>query len=295
MKLYHYCLVFCLFSIGTILISDMVIFERQTVSIYSENTDAVFDKAVDAAVKRLRLYSEHDSEGVRDDAVEAFYDSLYASLGIADNPDSREKVRLYVPVIIITVGDGFYVYYDDVSPGIDGTEELVRRCTEKKVYSYYENTAPEGYCATDFIYRFLGKNTCSICDTEGICGEKSGIYSVSTDENREAINKELWNCVSGGRNYSCILKNSVEFENKRLEISTSKLEDALTYYCNFHNTIAANMGISYGFSVPQQNGELYLKAIDGISFIAFFQGYPVNGSNEVFNCFSVSNARVVEK
>lgn len=293
MKIYHYCLFFCLFSICTMVVSDALIFERNTVSRYSENNDIIFDKAVDSAVDRLRLYTERDSEEVRDSAVEAFFDSLYASLGIADNPASREKLSLYVPVIAISAGDGFYVYYEDNIRTSEGVLQTVRRCTEKQVFSYYENTAREGKCATDFVYRFLGEDSCFLCDTEGICGEKGRVFRTGPKDEAEGSNKILWDTATGGRNYDCLLTDRELFEEKRRDISSNRLEEALTYYCNRHNRIAQENGVSYGFSIPSWNGELFLKAIDGIAFIAFFQGYPIYGGNGVFNCFTVSNARVV--
>ncbi|MCR4993027.1 MAG: hypothetical protein K6A45_08290, partial [Lachnospiraceae bacterium] len=70
------------------------------------------------------------------------------------------------------------------------------------------------------------------------------------------------------------------------------LEENLAYYCNIHNYVAQQSGVLYSFSIPSFDAETYLRATNGTSFIAFFQGYPVPGTNEVFNRYSISSAEV---
>lgn len=286
MKLYHFCIVFAAFFIGVWFLSELSISEDVYMKKVAEHNDRIFDKAVDAAVRSLRGYSEQENEYYMKEAVDSFFESLYADFNILDNPSKREELKLYVPVMAITDNEGIYVYYFDSVNTSEGFETVQRR-TEKQVFSYYENQAPEGKCATDFIIRFTGPGDCRVFDTMNILGNNERYFEYHVGE-------DIWRGAPNVRNYYSILEDTGAFTEKRAEVMTQGLEDLLEYYCNKHNQIAELNGISYSFVLPDLDGAVYLRAFDGISFIAFFQGYPVTGTDSVFNCFTVSNARVTD-
>ena len=308
MKLYHYVLIFAIVAISMIVVVDLKVSNRSYMSDNSELTNGIFDKAVDAATNELLADVDGLTELQKDNAVEVFFDSLYASFGIVDSPASRENMALYVPVICVTSKDGFYVYYDDVRYAADGLES-VRCWSELKTYNYREKTAPSGYRATDFIIRFLGEDVCYVYDTQGITGTKGAMYEVFVSDFFEELEKyktavtghtaaayeseylPLLQTVYGSMNYYSILAHPDEFAEKKRETVASAIEQNLNYYCNIHNTVAQQNGVLYSFSIPSFDADVYLRSAMNTSFLAFFQGYPVPGTDEVFNRYSVSNAQ----
>ena len=110
MKIYHFVLIFAAFAIGTIMVTDMKMSEKR----YSEREKAELakklDRAAEAAAGELRASSAGTGEILMQKAIEAFFYSLYASLGIIDMPLSRYDLKRYIPVFIIGLKEGYYVY-----------------------------------------------------------------------------------------------------------------------------------------------------------------------------------------
>lgn len=308
MKLYHYALIFVCFAIAMVAITDLGVSEKNYMAEGTEVQNTIFDRAVVAATNMLLDTEEGASEFRREEAVNAFYDSLFASFGISDMPASRENMKLYVPVICITEPDGFYIYSDEIvySPSGSGTE--VFRCwTEKRTYNFRESSAPSGYRATDFIIRFMGGGYCYVFDTQGIVhGKKGELFRIYLDDFLQEYsdysptvipgeNAEYTDIVAelkGPKNYWSLISHPEEFRETEAGVRAQELEAALNYYCNEHNYVAQQQGVLYNFSIPAFDAETYLRATEGTSFLAFFQGYPVPGTKEVFNRYSVSNAQV---
>lgn len=283
MKIYHLCMFFAIVCISGILVTAVKVKEDHYMKENNSDCDAVFDRAVDAATQQLRGYSENEDEVVRINSVNAFFDSLYCSFNTVDSPPGRMNIRLSVPFIAITAGNGFYVYYWDV--GSSG--EPVLCCTEKKSFMYFEHDAENGKRGTEFIIRFNGRNDAVVCDSVGITGKQGRIMKYKGESLLKEFGLER-------KNYYSLTDNNEKMEEKRRAVMAEALEEQMEYYCNRHNGTAQHFGINYGFSLPDNDNEIYLRAFDGISFLAFFQGYPVRGSGKVYNCFTVSNAMVLE-
>ena len=223
---------------------------------------------------------------------------LYAGsrIYIADIPGKKELLAQYVPVIAITDTDGFWIaYYDVIDKGSE--KELVRRWTSKFYYFYLDNSVTKGKKATGFLYRFLGENSCICCDLNGIAGEKGRAYRIRCEDffRTEGDFYESTDFrLTKKKNYDALILHREEFEEKRHEIMAAKLEEALSYYCGHYNRIAEDYGIEYSFSIPSADEKMYLRAAEGVSFMALFQGYPIKGTDEVVNRFALSNTEIVE-
>ena len=289
MKLHHYVLAFVVFLLGTIIVVDMKVSEGIYMSSDADRNSAVFDKAVDAATNELLSSISGVSVLTKEEAVRAFYDSLSASLGIADAPVSRRDLSLYVPVICVTDKDGFYINYNMLSGSAGDTE--VKRCwTEKISYTYRETTAPAGYRATGFIIRFLGGTECVVYDTNGVLGPSGTAYRMDVSDLSEY---DFSTTLNGGMNYYSIINHPDVYDERRAEVISTTMSNYLNYYCNRHNEVAERAGVIYRFSIPAFDSAVYLRAVENASFLAFFQGYPIPGTDQVFNRYSVSNSQVV--
>ncbi len=315
MKIHHFALIFVIFALTIVVVTDLKVSEADYMSRETGLVNTIFDRAVVAATDNL-LDSEFGvTELTKENAVQAFFDSLYASFGITDSPLSRENMALYVPVICVTEPDGFYIYYDEVVYNAAGDTEFQRCWTEKKTYTYRESTAPAGYIATDFILRFQGDGSVYVYDSQGIInGTKGYLKRVYIDEYEKEVAKylsghvagfaspaidpdeyeyyDLITCLNGAKKYYSLLDHKAELLEKEATVRAVTLEDNLNYYCNAHNYVAQQQGVMYTFSIPSFDAETYLRSTQNTSFLAFFQGYAVPGTDEIFNRYSVANAEV---
>ncbi len=82
---------------------------------------------------------------------------------------------------------------------------------------------------------------------------------------------------------------SLEFENVRKDTISNIIEQSITKYMNQHNKIAKQYGIQYDFQVPMVDS-MSGRAITNPSFLVLFQGYPLTGTEEVYQCFAFAGA-----
>lgn len=200
MKIYHFTIIFSIFAAGMLLLADLTISENMYVRENIRFLDEICDRAANAGAGVLAESGKLGVYGVREAAVDTFYKSLAASLNLAGYANSRNSLRLYVPVILVTDEIGTYVCYDDYEKDAYGSTSLVRKWSDN--------------------------------------------------------------------------------------LNGSDLEDILQYYCTRHNSVAERAGLKYEFTLPPQEGGMYLRGCDGTGFYAVFQGYPVRGTEEVYNRFS---------
>lgn len=110
MKIYHFVILFAIFAIGTIMVADMKMSEKR----YSEQEKAVLSdslqRAAEAAAGELAVLKAGTWEIAEQRAIDAFFYSMYASLGILDMSQEINALRKYVPVILIGVKEGYYLY-----------------------------------------------------------------------------------------------------------------------------------------------------------------------------------------
>ena len=285
MKLYHFTIIFAVFLLAMIVIVEMRVSERNSMASANENTEMAFDNAVDAAVEALSANTADLDDTGRDKAVEAFFTSLYAELGILDEPAAKREMELYVPVIAVTVDDGFYVWYDAVFTDATGLHATERVWSQKIPYSY-----DDGY----FIYGFSSGTTATIYDYKKLLDATPAYYRVDVSQIMDfSMFDELIHAIPAAEWTSCLLTNEELFTSTKKTVVASTLEEYLAYYCNQHNRAGEMAGMTYRFQIPEVDGSMYLRAISGPSFLAVFQGYPITGTDSVYNRFAVSNAEVV--
>ncbi len=282
MKLYHYSLIFAIFMILTLIITDVSVSEKAAIDSERKNIDLAFGKAVDAGTSALTNVVNNQINVNGDSAVEAFYNSLYASLGIADSPLSKQNLQLYVPLIAITDTDGFYINYgEQIADGTTGSLLLEQRWTDKIYYTYSDS---------DFLYQFTGSGDVTILDGKGLLRSLGDevYFKVNADNITEF---EGYSIIASNCPDSILLDNE-KFHEVRNTVIAQTLEEYLSYYCNYHNMVANQFGITYTFAMPVTDSSQYLRAATSPSMLAMFQGYTYKGSDKTYNRFSISNAQV---
>lgn len=201
MRIYHFTIIFAVFAAMMLLMLDFTISEHVHIQGDTSFLDEACDRAADAGTAVLAKAGKLGVFGVREAAVEAFYESLAASLNVAGYAGSRANLRMYVPMIVVADKTDMYVCYDEYVETQSGNMSLERKWSE---------------------------------NIEGM-----------------------------------------------------RLEEVLQSYCDLHNEVAKRAGVKYEFTLPQDDGGLYLRGGDGTGFYVLFQGFTVEGlESAAYNRFS---------
>lgn len=218
--------------------------------------DAVFNLVEVDRNRKLSLSKEN--------AIEQFYVSLYSNFGVLGDSLAEQKLKGYIPIILVTDRSGFYIYYSDKSN--NGTETILKQnWTEMIPYTYEDEK---------YIYNFTLENYVSVFDKSTMALHE-GIYT----DIRSELNSD-------------ILNNDEKFNNTRKNTIINAMQKKMKHYINNHNLIAEEFGIQYNFWLPEIDTDDWYRTIDDISILVIFQGYPYGVTGETFNRYSLSAARI---
>lgn len=280
MRLHHYSILFVIVAAVFLAISEISTHELISIQAQKVWLDRTFDMAVDAAVEKLVELDSGEIVLHKEESVASFFQGLYSGLGILDNPEKKELLQGYVPVLAVTAQDGYYINYSDQYQ-IGGYTYLTKRWSERLPYCYEDE---------DFIYSFTLGDTVTLYD-------KVGLLDVTRQQTVFQINyKELQtgaeflffrqnrpgHFMLNDEMYLLIRKNAI----------ISQIETSLSYYISNHNLIAKNYGITYQFGLPVIDNATWSRSIDSPTFIVTFQGYPYEGAKQVYNRYTVSGAYI---
>lgn len=195
----------------------------------------------------------------KEKALEAFYNTFFTNLGIDDNIGKQNEFIMHVPLKMILDYDRYYI------SAFQNNQEV----WIPKFYQYYDKSGVIiYYTLNDYVYTY---NT------------KSGGWI-------EGSRKEIYG------NYPTIdaLKEENFEEFKRLNIITALRKDMKNQINNF-NEIAKRYGFVYDLNIPEFDDDLWQKTLNGISFIAFIQGYPIYGVNDFYSTYGFSTYELIKK
>ena len=118
MKVYHFIIIFVIFAVMTVMVTDMRISEKKHLDRERSELDEKLQMSVEAATKELRASVIGFAPDTEQKAIDTFFYSMYASLGIMDAPESARGLIKYVPAFMITLKDGYYIYRYIGEPGV---------------------------------------------------------------------------------------------------------------------------------------------------------------------------------
>lgn len=235
-----------------------------------------YNKAVDSAIDDAVTFLveiDRNKEIIlnRNEAVNKFFSSLYANFGIISNPTKQKMMNYYIPIIAVTDVDGFFILYTDTVYR-NGTREIVKRWTEKIPYSYEDGGLVLQFSTGDYVKVYDRYNDKVV---EGIYTDLAQTYTNSIMNDNHANNKEI------------------KFHDRRVLTIIKKIEEHMIYYINIHNKIAQSFGITYNFNLPAIDNDDWGRSIDGIGFIALFQGYPYGTRlTDIYSRFAFGASRL---
>lgn len=207
-----------------------------------------------------------------------FFQSLAAELNLYNNEEDQMELTYYIPALIVTYTDGFYVnYLAEAEDGGNGAI-LERIWTECQPYMYNEGK---------FIYRFFLDDRILIYDTE-----LGDIIEGTMDEimNDPKTKADLTSEESGGKVF--VSKESY-YEYKKEAITSSVLK-VLERTVNEHGKIAGQRNINIIYETPDFLSN-FTPAQTYPSFFAIFQGYPLTADGKVIYNNTSSSAAYMEE
>ncbi len=138
MRIFHYAIIFAIIAIVFITIRDISYAELETSTDETYHLNQEFHKAVDHAVETLSYDEQGHIIHSGEDAVTAFLDSIYASFDLFLDPEGKQRLQLYLPLIVIVDEDGLYLNYLSEEMK-EGSMHLIRMWSSRIPYRYDEN------------------------------------------------------------------------------------------------------------------------------------------------------------
>lgn len=252
--------------------------ETQRKALLSElRYNAALDAAVDDAARMLTVNTDQRRETQyesakrvalnKDEAIAAFYRTLYASFGIADDPVAQGVLGRYIPAIAVIGYDGFYVYAEEEWTGADGNTERKPVWGAKKPYAYADSSGNSlSFTLDDFVLA----------------------YDAGSRSWHEGLRADV-----GQQTNIALLKDAERFEQVRRSTIVRAIEDELAYRINKHNESVSRYGFSYTFTLPTISQEEWHNTVDDVGVLAFIQGIPMGG--KFYNNYALGGSRVLKK
>ncbi len=266
MKLANLIIIFFIIEVTFFTILDVRV--NNLTAIINKKTE--YNKALDSSVDDgvidlVEVDSKRNLILNKDAAVDQFYISLYANFGVIGNSRLEENLKGYIPIILVTDTDGFYIYYSDTYE-FNGGNLIGQKWSEKIPYTYEED---------NLIYKFT-------------LGTYVSIYDKSTNQIQEGDYRDLKmvfpdSFLTHDENYDAIRRNAI----------IGAIEKSMNYYINQYNNIAYQFGITYQFWLPQIDKTDWYRTVDDISMLVIFQGYPYNAAGlDTYNRYALGGARI---
>jgi hypothetical protein len=202
----------------------------------------------------------------RDNGLNAFFRTLFANFKILDNDSAKNKLMVYIPVVIVVDYDGYWVWSIEEYANGDGEKEQQMVWKPKKPYTYESN---------DFVYTFTLDSYVKVLD-------------LASNEFYEGYRQDLETILPG-----VIIQQDEVFEAVRKKAIIEALKKDVNIAINTHNIYAKRFGITYRFSPPSISDGDWYRNIEDVGFLAFFQGIPIGLGGEHYNSFSLGAARIV--
>lgn len=266
MKITNLAILFVILIIPFVILLDIKANNLNSLTLKKLEYNKKIDAAVDDGVHNLvELDSNREIVLNKESAIEQFYNTLYANFGMTDDFVKQEELKAFIPVILITDADGFFLSYSQEYKE-NGQTLIKQNWTDKIAYTYDDSK---------YQYEFYLNNYIKIQD-------KGTMEWEEGDRNDLKTKFPL-----------SILADDKMFDEIRRRTIIGLLDTYMSFYINKHNAIASHFGIQYEFALPVIEKEDWYRTIDDISMLTVFQGYPYGaGTQDVYNRYSIGGSRI---
>lgn len=272
MKITNLAIIFYMMEICLFTVLDIRTNNLSAVANRQMEYNKALDNAIDDGVINLvEVDSKRNLILNKDEAVNQFFNALFSNFGVIGDSQAEERLRGYIPIILVTDSDGFYIYYYDtykIDTNDEDSEKLISQKWSEKIHYCYE----EG----DFIYSFT-----------------LGTYLKMYDSKTNALYEGEYEDLKIQFPSNQVLANQDTFDTIRRNAIINELEKYMNCYINKYNSIAYEKGITYQFWLPRIDKTDWYRTIDDVSMLVIFQGYPYNaGTTDTYNRYALGGARI---
>lgn len=284
MKVFHYALLFLIFFLAVIIKTDISIGKLKAIENERTELTRKLTAATSDAVGYLATSGVYGANSIkRDELIDRFFTSLYASMGIISDANAQAELEMYIPVILLCDYDGYYLYYYDTFTAEDGSTYSKRTWSEKMPYYYKDDY---------FIYRFTLSDMIYLYDINNLLVLPEEVIEADCHEFQKDDRYELFKLQHAEH----FLFDDEKFKLTKKEAIINQLEKVLSHYTSRHNAIARQNGISYSFSFPSGFEDEWAGYMDDLNMLVVFQGYPYGVDRDyTFNKIASAGGNIIKK
>lgn len=267
MKPGNISIIFLIIIIPFIFIQDMKINALTALYNNKMELDKCFESALDDGISGLVEVDKNRQIILhKQNAIDQFYNSLYSNLSVVGNNNFTNLLKIYIPIILITDNDGFYIFYSTTEIN-DGDKILVQNFSEKTAYLYEDEHYIYNFTLNDYIYIYNNKG-----------------FKISEGQFKDII--------SYLNNSSLNYENYYEIKNNTI---TNIIEKEMNHYIKEHNHIAKQFGIEYEFWLPEIDQDDWYRTVGDISLMVIMQGYPFDMVGNRYNRIGITGSRIKKR
>ena len=313
MKITDFALVF----IAIILPFMLVLYINITFTIKADEMDMYYQKIIessldDAAYEMKQVesqdkqidygYSDKYNKKINVNAqvgVDAFFESMYNTLGIKGNETAESYFDLFVPAVAVIEYDGVRVSKNETVTAEDGTSAVKRVLKPKRYFTYtysivrndgkysYEPGVASSNVISVHTIEFTMDTNVTHRGYNYIYNEEIEAESFYLEDNSR--NSELISGVVDSE-YKDSLKSEIvsHLLDMKQSIIAEVVSSELSFAVNENNLYANQAGIVYSFSFPATTEDEMYNMVDGVGIIAFVQGISVGNKYLNTKAFGVS-------
>lgn len=250
------------------MVSDMKTNNLEEISYKKMVMNRIIDTSVEDGVSCLIERGKGSSVKInKEKCVDAFLNTLYLNFGITDDPYAKTKIAGYIPLIVILDKDGLYLYANETYKDIQGYSMISAIWQPKITFAYTKN---------QYVYGFTLENEVSV-------------YDRSTGLFYEGKQTDLKNEITAD-----LLQDDLVFDQVRRRTIIETLQRVVNDTINHHNESARQYGITYQFTLPVIEDEVWEQTIDDVGMLAFFQGMPIGIDDAYYNEYALGGARLIK-
>lgn len=244
MKLTDLTLIFLLIVVPLMIVSNFKIAEEESVLLQQYKVKKYLNVAIEDSFNNIIEKNENDDYIINKDLlINQFFNSLYVNFQVIDQPIIQEKIKSYIPMVILLQEDGFYMY------GIFESANEIKYIWYPKTI-YVKETK-------NYIYRFNMTSTINVYD------KNSGEFYDQEFHKIKGIKEEL------------MLTSYEEFKDYKNDLIASKITQVAQQQIDRHNNVAKSFGVNYTFDASPNDLNKMIKESQSNSIIVLFQGLPI--------------------
>ena len=251
MRRAHFVMIFAIAFLANIMSVANNQFRNRIVIDERARLEDAFLSAADSAAEELALGFRTDLTSTLSNISELFFHTLSAGLAGFGDEDTELELALYVPVLAVTMEDGFYLCVLERAD-IGGETLLVRRWTECMPYAFEDSS---------YVYRFLTTGPVMVYDKRM---KKTYELTLEQVQNDPVLSAQFAS--------SQVFASEENFKTYRQAAIVNSIEKRVTLALNRQAYLAGDFGCNISYACPSFLDVLPEGAAG--AFVAVYQGLP---------------------